>query len=121
MPRTLVPDEVLAAVAETPEMWPTILEMAHWHKDERTGTIEVDVFDGAGIELRRVERLKLGKALGLPPGALAVCPVCSKSGLAERDYGNRYFCDVCDILWTVWDLKRRKAFVVPQREPGERA
>ena len=118
-PHVAVPDEVMLAVAETPEMWPAIIEWRQWFRDARTGRIEI-IFHGMGggvKDMVRYEHSALGKSVELPPEMLPVCPVC-RGEVEERDYGNKVYCGGCDKVTTIWEIKAVKAWRT--RRPGER-
>ena len=107
-----VPKDVLDAVTSTPEIWPLILETVKWVRDQRTGAIRVEMSDGGRKgRLGREEWLPLGEPIQPPPGNRWVCPL-DRAILQDLDHGNRWFCLPCDIIWTVWDLKRQGAHAV---------
>lgn len=109
MPRIAVPDEVMEAVAGTPALWPVILQIAPWFHDATTGRIEIRFGDGEVRDLEVSKRFQQGKRIALPAGQRPYCPACT-GPVAERDYGQNWHCQPCDVVWTVWELKRRGAF-----------
>lgn len=106
MPHTSVPEEVILAVGETPELWPLILECRAWFKDARTGKVEILFGNGTVKDLQRFEHLTLGKAVELPSEIVPVCPICA-GDVAPHDYGNKVYCERCDRVMTIWEIKQR--------------
>lgn len=120
MPRATVPDEVLQAVAENPDCWETVIEMARWRRDLRSGSIEVTFKDGRAQELMPGERRATGEKLerALDPTQQPICPICHFD-LRPEEGGNRWHCVFdrglghpmgCDQVWTIWELRRRGSF-----------
>lgn len=105
MPQRVVPEAVLQAVVETPEMWPAILEWRYWYRDVKTGRFEVIFGNGAAKDMLRHEHLAQGKSVELPAGMEPYCPGC-QGPLAVRDYGNKVYCSRCDRMLTIWEIKQ---------------
>jgi hypothetical protein len=109
MPHAVVPDEVLKAVAEVPDMWSAILEWHRWYRDAGTGKIEITFGNGRVKDIVRYERLAIGEAVKLPGGVEPFCADCA-GVMSYRDYGSKLYCERCDRTVTTWEVKAARNY-----------